>query len=533
MKNPLNRISSSSQLYILVLTSSHADIYFVKRSGANLVAPPSGKPQPADIARLAHQSNDVPWAILVDQSEETFWGGTMPPLKGVAKDAWINRMADQSGTESPYRWSEVQGKSRSQEGQLRVLGYTLGRPEALTPWLDALKSANARIRGVYSPIMLLPNALKVLKLKLSQDEADISVLVTPHPEGLRQTVMVGGKVRFSRLALHPFADGDQWYHVVHSETAKLRDYLIGNGLLKNDRAGMHIDCVLPHSSQGQPAPYVAGAHPKDQYRWLNEALPNLVYVSALATGQAWRQLAPRIYRKRDLSVRGARTLYAICAALLLGGLLYLGLYTSQLWQKRSDTQTAITETTSAAQRYQTIAKTFAQTPLTAAQLVGMSRRWEAIDTQKSPVMREALVAAGQTFERHPNMVLEEMAWAADAEQLGSFGAGMMGMPSMPAAPMPMPGAPGMPNALGAATDNKEIKEVTALVLRGSIRGIASDDLRGTRDALAKLEQDFSRYPKVRAEITKRPLDLSTKNALNGSGTQDKSELSFEIKLWQR
>jgi hypothetical protein len=510
-RSSLSRIVSSSPLYALVLTSGHAQIYLMKRSGASLVSATMAAPSPLDAARLAAQASRTPWVILVDQSEETFWGGVMPPLKGVAKTAWMNRMADQSGTDSPYRWSETQGKSNSHEGQVRVLGYTLGRPEALTPWLDALKSSQARIRGVYAPVLLLPKALKILKLTPSKGADDISVLVTPHPEGLRQTVSVGGRVRFSRLALHAEAEGSQWFQVVHAETAKLRDYLVGNGLLKSERTGMRIDCVLPHSASGVPAPLHSNTHAKDTYRWLDEVAPNHVYLTALAAAQPWSQLAPAHYRQRDLSDQIARALRLLSAVIVAAGLLYATSAALRLWQKQSDTQAAVAATTAATQRYQSIAKTFAKTPLTSAQLIQMSQRWESIQRQNPPEMREALVAAGQTLERHPAIALEEMMW--DAQET------------------PPQVAPVESKALNKAKGEK-IEKAT-LTLRGTIRGIASDDLRGTRDALEKLEQDFNRRPNIRADITKRPLDLSAKSTVTGSGTQEKTELSFEIKLWQR
>jgi hypothetical protein len=528
----LKVMTSASPLYLLVLASGSAEIYRVGRMGAVVVALPTGVPQPQDAARLSAQSPSVPWAILVDQSEETFWGGAMPPLKGAAQAAWINRMADQSGTDSPYRWSQMQGKSSSQEGQLRVLGYTLGRPEALTPWLDALKSSNARLRGVYAPAMLVPSALKILKIAPSKTSDDISVLVTPHVDGLRQVVMVGGLVRFSRLALHTDANGEAWFHIVQSETAKLREYLIGNGLLKNDRAGMKIDCVIPPSALGLAAPAYAQSHPKDRYQWLNESLPFQVYARALAAHQSWQQLAPAIYRKRDISVQGSKALNWLTVAALAAGLIYVGIYGSALWQKHQDTERATQDANTANQRYLAIAKTFAKTPLTSAQLIDMSKRWDAIKVKNPPAMRDALVAAGQTLERHPNMQLEELVWIADvgesSDSSDAMGAATIAMPPPTQQPNQPATASTDPNA-----PPKEKKEVTALLLRGNIRGIASDDLRGTRDALAKLEMDFNRYPKIRAEITKRPLDLSAKSAVTGSGTQDKAELSFEIKLWQR
>jgi hypothetical protein len=523
-----SRIVSSSPLYMLVLTSGKADIYLVKRTGTSLILPSSGTSTPLDAARLASQSINVPWVILVDQSEETFWGGAMPPLKGMAKEAWIKRMADQSGTESPYRWSEIQGKSSSHEGQVRVLGYTLGRPEALTPWLDALHSSNARIRGAYAPVMLLTQALKVLKLQPSKSADQISVLVTPHAEGLRQTVSVGGRVRFSRLALHTDTDGSQWFHIVHTETTRLREYLVGNGLLKNERTGMRIDCVLPTSATGLSIPAAANAHSKDQYHWLSEALPSMVYATALASAQSWRQLAPALYRKRDISSQITSSLRISCLVVLVIGLVYVGMQAAHLWQKLEDTQAATAAANNANQRYQAIAKTFAKTPLTSAQLLDMSKRWNAIQSQNPPDMRYALVAAGQTLERHPHMLVEEIMWVADTNLSGDLGDTLGGSAGLVTPPQQQNGVPLDPNAA-----DKEKKEVTALILRGIIRGIPSDDLRGTRDALEKLEQDFNRHPKIRAEITRRPLDLSAKSAVTGSGTQDKSELSFEIKLWQR
>jgi hypothetical protein len=109
------------------------------------------------------------------------------------------------------------------------------------------------------------------------------------------------------------------------------------------------------------------------------------------------------------------------------------------------------------------------------------------------------------------MVIDKMEWTGE-------------VPTKPA-PAAVPGLPPLAS--------KEKKEIATLVLGGSIRGIASDDLRGTRDALSRLMLDFNRNPDIRAEVTKKPLDLSTKASLSGSGKQESSELSFEIKLWQR
>jgi hypothetical protein len=512
MLSSLDLIKSSKPLHILHLSSGKAHIYFVKSKGATLIEPPSGLQQASDLALFAEQWPSIPWVVLVDQSEETFWGGVMPVMRGAAKTAWIERMSAQSGSDSAYRWSELQGKSRSQPDKLRVLGYTLGRAEGLTPWLDALQSCDARIRGIYSPVMITPTALTLLKIKPLKNEDDIGVLVTPHAEGLRQSVLVGGKVRFSRLALHPATNDTEWFETIYSETARLREYLIGSGLLKSDRAGMHLYVVMPPNVDAKGTHASTKSNSRDHYHWVASSLADLVYVAALAKHQPLKQLAPAFYSKRDLSVRVTRIIYMASAGIAAAAVIYASFSTAQLWQKQLDIDAAQAAANTASQRYQAIAKNFPPTPLTATQLADMSKRWDNIKAATPPNMRDILVAAGQTLARHPGMIIEKMEWVGD-------------VPNKPAAPNAIPGLPPLAS--------KEKKDVATLILAGNIRGIASDDLRGTRDALSRLVLDFNRNPDIRAEVTKKPLDLSTKASLSGSGKQESSELSFEIKLWQR
>ena len=512
MATKLDFVKSTSSLHILHLSSGRAQIYLAGPKGAKPIDMSVEVDQVMYLARIAVRSPNVPWAILVDQSEETFWGGVMPVMRGAAKTAWIERMSSQSGSESPYRWSDLQGKSRSQPDKLRVLGYTLGRPEGLTPWLEALQSANARIRGVYSPVMVTATALGLLKIKATKGEHDIGVLVTPHAEGIRQSVLVEGRVRFSRLALHPQTSDAQWFSTVYNETSRLREYLTSSGLLKNDRAGMQLYVVLPPDIDPNAVSSVAVQHPRDRYSWLESPLADLVYVAALAKSQPLAHLAPSFYSKRDLSARITRGIYIASGIIGAAVLAYAALAMSALWQKRQDVDAATVESTTTLKQYAAIAKNFPPTPLTAQQLIEMSKRWDAIKTNTPPNMRDLLIAAGQILDKHPSMVIDAMEWVGD----------------LPSKPAPPAAAPGLPPPM-----SKEKKEVASLLLTGSIHGIRSDDLRGTRDALSRLMLDFNQNQKIRAEVIKKPLDLSTKASLSGSGKQESSELSFEIKLWQR
>jgi predicted metal-dependent hydrolase len=292
----------------------------------------------------------------------------------------------------------------------------------------------------------------------------------------------------------------------------LREYLIGSGLLKSDRAGMHLYVIIPPNVDAKAARASLKTNSRDHYHWVESSLANLVYVAALAKRQPLKQLAPVFYSKRDLSVRITRLIYMASAGIAAAAAIYASFSTAQLWQKQLDIDAAQAAANTASQRYQAIAKNFPPSPLTATQLADMSKRWDSIKATTSPSMRDILVVAGQTLARHPGMIIEKMEWIGD-------------VPNKQTTPNTISGL--LPPA------SKEKKDVATLALAGNIRGIASDDLRGTRDALSRLVLDFNRNPDIRAEVTKKPLDLSTKASLSGSGKQESSELSFEIKLWQR
>jgi hypothetical protein len=275
---------------------------------------------------------------------------------------------------------------------------------------------------------------------------------------------------------------------------------------------MQLYVVLPPNLDPQLARNQARQHPKDQYQWLKKPLADLVYVAALSKAQPLSHLAPTLYNKRDLTMRITKGIYIATCVIVAAVLTYAAFALAQLWQKQVDVDATTADTTRSLQQYAAIAKNFPPTPLTAPQLVEMSKRWDTVKASTPPNMRDLLAAAGQILEQHPHLVIDSMEWVGDV--------------------------PNKPAALAAASGllppaSKEKKEIASLLLAGSIHGIASDDLRGTRDALSKLMLDFNRNPNVRVEVIKKPLDLSTKASLSGSGKQESSELSFEIKLWQR
>lgn len=465
--------------------------------------PGQGWTQPEALADHARQNPDCRWLVLADYAEEEFWGDVMPPLRGAARKAWLARMHQRFAMASPFRWVSLQGPSRSRPGKLRVLGYSLGNAERVTPWLEALEGAHARLGGVYTPIMLAAPLLRRLHLP----RRGAVVLVTSHPSGLRQCVVVDCRPCFSRLALRADAAGAGWLAAVREETARLKEYLFENNILVRDRTPLHIVSMCPPGMGGQAAtgtdagnnifhllqaealaralklPPAAAASPE---------LSRLLFVHALALGAPPAQLAPPALLRNDWVARTARNTrlagYGLCAA----GVLCAAALAVSLWPLAAQLDEATASTRKFDVRYQREAATFPASALTADELVALEQKSAALASAPAGP-RALLAAAGGVLEKQPELQLDQLRWELDGT---------------------------------ASSDQPTLR------IRGAVQGLQPDDLRGARDAMARFTASLVTAG-LSAEVIKAPLDLQSSASINGSGQQDKAELGFEVKVWRK
>lgn len=491
-------------LRVLHLEGELPRVYALTRQGlAEESGPQREWTQPETLAEHARQNPGCRWLVLADYAEEEFWGDVMPPLRGAARRAWLARMHQRFAMESPFRWISPQGASRSRPGKLRVLGYSLGNAERVMPWLEALAGAQARLGGVYTPIMLAAPLLR----RLNFPRRGAMVLVTAHPSGLRQCVVVDGRPCFSRLALRADAAGAGWLAAVREETSRLKDYLFENNILVRDKAPLHIVSVCPPDMGGQAATgmdagnnifhllqaeALARALKLPPASTASPELSRLLFVHALARGTPPAQLAPPALLHNDRVARMARNTrmaaYGLCAA----SLLYAAGLAVSLWPLAGQLNEAADSTRKFDARYQREAATFPASPLTADELVALEKKSEALaSVPASP--RALLAAAGGVLEKHPELQLDQLHWELDTTR-----------PTSP----------------------------PTLRIRGAVQGLQPDDLRGARDAMARFTANLVTAG-LSAEVIKVPLDLQSSASINGSGQQDKAELGFEVKVWRK
>jgi hypothetical protein len=491
-------------LRVLHLEGEQPRVYAV--AGHGLVeefGPEQGWTQPQALTEHANRDPGCRWLVLADYAEEEFWGDVMPPLRGAARKAWLARMHQRFAMESPFRWVSLQGPSRSRPGKLRVLGYSLGNAGRVMPWLDALAAAQARLGGVYAPVMLAAPLLR----RLNVPRRGAVVLVTSHPSGLRQCVVIDGRPCFSRLALRTDAVGAGWLAAVREETSRLKDYLLENGILVRDKAPLHVVSICPRGVDSQAAAGLDAAN--NMYHLLqadvlaralklppawadSPELSRLLFVHALARGAPPEQLAPPALLRSDWVARTARNTrlagYGLCGACLL----YAAGLAVSLWPLADRLNETTASTRKFDARYQREAATFPASALKADELVALEQKAKTLAASPAGP-RILLSAAGGVLEKHPELQLDQLLWERGA--------------SGPTAP-------------------------PTLQVRGAVQGLQPDDLRGARDAMTRFTASLVSAG-LSAEVIKAPLDLQSSASISGSGQQDKTELGFEVKVWNK
>lgn len=133
--------------------------------------------------------------LLIDHVDEQHAIEKIPKLGFRDRAALIAKRFNQQFRDSEFRITsripKQAGDSRREE---RLVMMALKSSVNLSPWLDILLQAKARVSLMTSPSLLS------WQLAKSIAPGQSGLLISHHPAGLRQTLIVDGTVRFSRLA---------------------------------------------------------------------------------------------------------------------------------------------------------------------------------------------------------------------------------------------------------------------------------------------------------------------------------------------
>lgn len=181
------------------------------------------------------------FAVVADLAGEDFHEEQIPYVRGADREAVLSRRLAQRYRDTrlaaALSLGQVAAAERKNE---RVLLTSFTNTQQLTPWLDALEEAGAKLSGVYSIPLLAPALAK----RLGARDARL-LLVTANRAGLRQCYVENSKLRFARLERTVDMVPQALAMFVRSETQRLVQYLVTLRALPREGSAVQVMVVAP------------------------------------------------------------------------------------------------------------------------------------------------------------------------------------------------------------------------------------------------------------------------------------------------
>lgn len=163
----------------------------------------------------------IPLAILADLIEEDFREETLPHARGRDRRALHERHARKLYRSTPFRQSNVVGRSDEGRRNDQVVFSALTNRDNLEPLLSITSELCIPLSGIYS----LPMCTRQLVKPLGARGKNILVVSEQFNGGLRETLIRNGKVHFSRLAPVSEDSPEEYCRVLNAEINKTQRYL--------------------------------------------------------------------------------------------------------------------------------------------------------------------------------------------------------------------------------------------------------------------------------------------------------------------
>jgi len=461
------------------------------------------------------------FAVLADLAGEDFHEEQIPYVRGADRDAVVARRLAQRYRDTRLAAALSLGQATTSERRNeRLLLASFTNTQQLTPWLDALEEAGARLSGVYSVPLLAP----ALAARLGAREERL-LLVSANRAGLRQCYVDHGRLRFARLERTVEMVPQALAMFVRSETQRLVQYLATLRALPRDGAPVQVLAITP---TGQRAAFEQALHSdaRLQFRCVEfrEALEAVrlrqapegaaaeaLFVHLAARKPPREQFASRDDRRRYTIWQLQRGIVAAGAAVFVLCLLVGASRWFDAFVARGDAAEQQREARLATQQYERITSTFPVTETTSENLkVTVTEFRRLAERTASP--DEAFDHVSRVLTEFPQMELDALRWSVGRPDLRELEGGAAAPANRPA-------------ALG---DTAVLVEIS-----GRVNATQRSDYRGITAQVQRLATAFavSGYELLRTQL---PFDVTSEGRLSGDiGGNEADAPRFTITIGRR
>ncbi|HTY03146.1 MAG TPA: hypothetical protein VMC81_05380 [Rhodocyclaceae bacterium] len=355
--------------------------------------------------------------LLADVAEEGFQIEDVPYVSGSDRQEMLKRKLAQYFYGTPLSLAMSLGRAKIGRRDEKVLFAGLTGYLQFEPWLDAMRSAEAQLAGIFTVPFLL--ARIVGKLARNQEQV---LLMTVTRAGLRQTFFDHGQLRFSRLT--PMATGmvGDLATGCATETRKIYQYLAGQRLIPRDAPlptlilahpnhfGIIGDrCQSTPERQVQMVDLLVEAKRQGLKETPVESCAETLFLHLLAKQTPHEQFAPpaelRSYRRWQTRI-GLNT---AAGGVLAAGLLYTGIQMATHVDLVEGNDALKAEVDLGQRRYNAMLQGLPPVPIGFDSLRALTDRYQLLN-RRSPGPEPLLQHISQAMNKAPRIELTRLEW---------------------------------------------------------------------------------------------------------------------------
>jgi hypothetical protein len=396
----------------------------------------------------------------------------------------------------------------------RLLLASFTNTQQITPWLDALDEAGARLAGVYSVPLLAPALAAGLGVRGGR-----CIVVSAHRAGLRQCFVEEGRVRFGRLERTAEMAPQALAMFVRSETQRLAQYLATLRVLPREGGPVQVLVIAP---PGERAVFEQALNSDARlvFRTVDSAdaarAAGLAHVPEGALSEAlYIQLAARKAPREQFASREDRRRYfvwqlqrGVVAAGAIG-LLACSLVAGVRWLDASGLRERAADQSRQAQRaadqYRRITAGFPVTQTSSENLKATVVEFRRL-ADRNPAPESTFIHVSNVLQQFPQIELDSIAWSVGKPERRETKAGAT--------------APAAGTKLDAFGDSAVLVEIS-----GRVNSTQREDYRGITAQVQRFASGLSTagYQLI---ATKLPFDIASEGMLTGdisAGASDSAE----------
>ncbi len=491
----------------------------------------AGEAGVAAFARYVAGSPKSLYYLVADLVDEDFVQENLPYVRGRDRRALIARKLSQRYRDTSLALTLTLGTRQAARREERVLFSSFTNTQQFQPWLEALKSSDARLVGVYSLALIAPLLAKRIRLV-----APSFVLMSHQESGLRQSYVEDGQMRFSRLGRAESADPRAAAEACAAESARIQQYLINMRVLSRESGPLDIVVLTPAAERSYYEAacinsqrltfHLVGLEAACRSAGLKSAPEELqcerLFLHVLAGTQPRRQFAGDALRRhyhawvaRLALISGGAAACAVCLLLSAVNLLDAAGVRDQLASDRL-------QEARGAQQYAGLQARFPKTPLSREELKQTVQTFDVMLGQAvlpGPFLGEISTALASV----PQIDLDKLDWEITGNPRSRATA------NVPKAEA-RGGAPAAEAAKPAPSRLFEVAEISA-----RITGVQGGDYRAMKAIVAQFVDALRQRPGLEVVGTHMPFDFLAESTVAGDvGEEQRGEAPrFSITVSRR